>query len=273
VDLAAALEEPWFIWCHLAGLGRVWDAPLELRRQFCEPGDPEPWDSVEVPQLVLRAGHDPDELVAVTHAYAAQVAVLDGSLGALRQFMLDEPSGQRTLLVIAGVRGLALGEHGRVGTEADALYGELLHVPLLFRFPDGLGAAGRSAALVEPADLWATLGELLLSDTPGPRPTARSLTPLLREQHPLPNWRDRLAAAGHGGSRAIRTPAWFLRTDDKVELYAKPDDRWEANDVAVRCQEVVDLLLEALDQFVLAVADRQPAEFAPLDPVLVEGIE
>jgi len=273
LDQVALLESPWFVWCHLGMLGRLWDAPMDLRRQFCEEGDPEPWSAVEVPQLALAPDHDPDELLAVSHAYAGQVAVLDACLGALRQFLLDDPAGRQTMLVIAGARGLALGEHGCVGPTGDPLFGEVVHLPLLLRFPDGLGAAARSPALVEPADLWATLGELLLPDPPPPRPTARSLLTLLHEQQPAQPWRDRLAIVGRGGQRALRTPAWYLRTDEKVELYAKPDDRWEVNDVADRCQEVVDLLLEALDQFALVVGSGRPAEFAPLEPVLIEGME
>ncbi len=273
LDHAAPLARPWFVWCHLGALGRLWDAPLELRRRFCEEGDPEPWASVHVPRLTLAPDFDPDELLAVSHAYAGQVAVLDGCLGALRQFLLDDPAGRDTLLVVAGTRGLALGEHGQVGPAHDPLYGEVVHVPLLVRFPDGRGAAGRSPALVEPADLWATLWELLASDQAPPRPTARSLLPLLREQCPAPAWRDRLAIVGRDTERALRTPAWYLRAHEKAELYVKPDDRWEVNDVVARCQDVVDSLLGILEQFVETVGSGRPADFAPLEPVLLEGLE
>ena len=63
-----------------------------------------------------------------------------------------------------------MGEHRRLGPCDEALHGEFVHVPLFF-FPDGLAAerpagsmypwsAARSQALVEPADLWATLLDL-----------------------------------------------------------------------------------------------------------------
>lgn len=273
LDEVVSLSGPWFVWCHLGALGWLWDAPLELRRQFCEPGDPEPWPAVELPRLTLAGDYDPDQLLAISHAYAGQVCVLDACLAALRQFLLEEPAGRDTLLMIAGARGLALGEHRQVGPAADALYGEVIHVPLLVRFADGLAAAGRSPALVQPADLWATLWELLAAEHAPPRPTARSLVPLLREEYPAAAWRDRLAVAGRGAERALRTPAWYLRADEKAELYVKPDDRWEVNDVALRCPEVVEGLQGALDEYVQTVGSGRAADFAPLEPVLREGLE
>ena len=43
--------------------------------------------------------------------------------------------------------------------------------------------------------------------------------------------------------------------------------------MAVRCQEVVDCLLDAADRFEQAVYGGVVAELAPLSGVLVEGLE
>jgi hypothetical protein len=40
--------------------------------------------------------------------------------------------------------------------------------------------------------------------------------------------------------KALLTPDWFLT--ETGELYAKPDDRWETNNVAARCQHIVEEL-------------------------------
>ena len=44
----------------------------------------------------------------------------------------------------------------------------------------------------------------------------------------------------------MRTPAWFFRhpniVDTERELYLKPDDRWEVNNVAERCDDVVQAM-------------------------------
>ncbi len=95
--------------------------------------------------------------------------------------------------------------------------------------------------------------------------------PLVREE-PFAA-RQRLVVAGPGSERAIRTPAWYLRKSETPELYAKPDDLWEVNDVAVRCPEVVDCLLDAADRFEQAIYSGNVAELPPLSDVLVDGLE
>ena len=49
-----------------------------------------------------------------------------------------------------------------------------------------------------------------------------------------------------------------LQTDD-CELYAKPDDLWEVNDVSQRCPNEVRLFRELADQIALdpSLADRE----------------
>ena len=71
-------------------------------------------------------------------------------------------------------------------------------------------------------------------------------------------WRDATISTS-ASARSIRTAAWCLREDiaqreaagsdgatDVVELYVRPDDRWEANDVAKLCPEVVEELRAGL---------------------------
>jgi hypothetical protein len=84
--------------------------------------------------------------------------------------------------------------------------------------------------------------------------------------------RDRLVVAGADRERAIRTPAWYLRKTEPPELYVKPDDFWEVNDVAVRCQEVVECLLDAADRFEQTIYSGSVADLPALSDVLVEGL-
>jgi hypothetical protein len=98
-----------------------------------------------------------------------------------------------------------------------------------------------------------------------------SLLPLLREQGTIE--RDHVCVVGSSAERAIRTPAWYLRTAGRPELFAKPDDRWEANDVADRCGEVAECLEDAAEQYRQAVAAGNTADLPPLSDVLREGLE
>jgi hypothetical protein len=267
----APRDKNYLLWCHLGGLGTSWDAPSEFRRMYCEPGDPLPPDGPDVPDRALPKNFDPDELLGMVQSYAGQVSLLDACLGALGEFLDGLDAAGETLLALTSARGFPLGEHGRVGACGESLYGELTHVPLLLRFPDGAAASVRCQSLVEPADLWATLLEWFGVKPPG-SPTAMSLCPLARGDNLRP--RDRLCMVNRHEGRAIRTPAWRLITGARPELYAQPDDRWEVNDVASLCPAVVEGLQIAIEQFEQILSDGgRIADAPPLEDILVHGVE
>lgn len=286
IDRVESLREPFFVWCHLTGLGSPWDAPLDHRLRYVEPGDPQPSAAIEVPSRMLETGVDPDQTLAVTQAYAGQVSLLDTCLAAFLQCLESTKPGKETLLLATSARGLPLGEHRRIGPCDEALYSELIQVPLFVRFPDLSLAAGRSQALVEPADLWATILDWHGEPVPSGPLGGKSLLPLMREE--VESLRNRLYVAGPG-QRAIRTPAWYLReavapgaaqtgsadltTAGAVELFVKPDDRWEVNEVFARANSVAELLRDALDNYEQVAQGTSGVELCALDDVLLNGIE
>ncbi len=286
IEQVESLREPFLVWCHLTGLASPWDAPLDFRLRYVEPGDPEPPSSVEVPSRFLEPRFDPDQVLGICHAYAGQVSLLDTCLAAFLECLDAVRSGQETLLWVASARGFPLAEHRRVGPCGDALYGELVQVPLFARFPDPSLTAGRSQALVEPPDLWATI--LDWHGFPQPRGLVggKSLLPLARDE--VESVRDRLYVTAPG-QRAIRTPAWYLRervpsgspqaeTDmppgpGAAELFVKPDDRWEVNEVSDRAAPVVELLHEVIGNYEQAAKGDAGVELCALDDVLSSGLE
>ena len=271
IEWVQSARRPFFLWCHLGSLGTTWDAPRECRERFWGESDPPLLTTADVPDRMLPKGFDPDDLLIYTQAYAGQLALLDTCLGGFLEVLDGGHAAQKTLLAVTAARGFPMGEHLRLGPCDEALHGELVHVPLVLRFPDRLAAAARSQALVEPSDLWATLLNWWPKAVPPASPTGISLLPLVRNQRIAT--RDRLVVAVAGRERAIRTPAWYLRKSEPPELYAKPDDFWEVNDVANRCQEVVDCLLDAADQFEQTIYEGTVADLPALSDVLVDGLE
>jgi arylsulfatase A-like enzyme len=278
-SFAAAIEwirqrtEPFCLWFHARGMDGPWDAPLEFRNHFADEDDPEPPTFVAPPALRLEDSHDPDALLGIVHAYAGQVVLLDMCVAALLDALHESPLAEQTMLVLTSPRGFPLGEHRRVGAADEALYGELLHVPLLVRLPDQATAMQRSHALVQPPDLYPTLRDWFeLSDVGGAPEGAVSLLPLARGDE-LPR-RDCVCSIA-GQQRSIRTPAWFLRQEEEGgrELFLKPDDRWEVNEISNRREDVVEPLVQALDQFQEAAQSGKLAELPPLAEVLREGSE
>lgn len=273
IDWLASAQPPFLLWVHVSSLGKTWDAPLELRNQYADADDPLPPPIIVPPRLVLDESYDPDELLGHSLAYAGQVTALDACLTGLLDWLADRPWWAETLFSFKSARGIALGEHRRIGCWDEAMCGELLQVPWFLRLPDGVGRAARSQALVEPGDLCLTLAEhWQLPQPPANSRMAHSLLPLLDDRTFA--LRDRICSVASSGERAIRTPAWFMRWassqpapgDDPIAkhwLYAKPDDRFEMNDVADRCPEIIEALERAWDETAHA-ARSADVKLAPL---------
>jgi arylsulfatase A-like enzyme len=227
---------------------------------FADETDPDPPSFVEPPNRMLPEHHDPDELLGIVQAYAGQVALADMCLGPWLDAFEEHPLAGETLLVVTAPRGYPLGEHRRLGPCDQALYGELLHVPLFIRLPQAEPA--RLQRIVQPHQLHDLIGQTCgwLSKREPVGPTSFEF---LMRGHPD------AAYAAHGDQRAVRTPAWFLRelvreSKRTYELFAKPDDRWEANEVSSLCSDVVELLAAELDRFCEASATGQVAPVSAL---------
>lgn len=271
IDWLAPVQGPFMLWSHLGGLGMTWDAPLDFRQAYVESGDPPPPDGADVPDRMLPPDFDPDELLGISQAYAGQVTLLDACLGAFLDFFDSMPFADETMLMITSSRGFPLGEHRRVGACDDALFGELVRVPWMIRFPKEVDASQRTQALIEPSDLWATVLDWFEVDDALESPSGESVLRLLRRDEGL--FRDRLCIAGRDSARAIRTPAWYLRTGEPPELFAKPDDYWEVNEVSSLCREVTECLVDALEQYEQTLVAGRVADLPVLSDILINGLE
>jgi len=269
-DYLACTCRPFLLWIHTRGMYGPWDAPLALRNRFVDEDDPNPPDLAQGPCRMLDEDYDPDELLGIAQAYAGQVTLLDTCIGALLTGLAEDPQGSETALVLTGSRGFPLGEHRRVGAWDEALYSEATHVPYLVRLPDPHVAMARSQALVQPNDLYATLLDWFGLSTGPVFGAGSSLLPLMFGE--TQSIRDRAGVIA-GSERSIRTPGWYLRCSAVDELFVKPDDRWDANEVSDRCDDVASQLREALDQFQQAAHLGDFSQLPPLPNVLVEGLQ
>ena len=254
--------------------------PYSFRERYCEEAEPSPMAGATVPTRRLTENYDPDELLPVMQAYAGQISLLDICLGALLEDLEQLSLADRSVVSVTTRRGFPLGEHHRVGPVDDALYAELVHVPWILRLPDGAGAADRTQALMHSSDLApALLDALGLPIDTGTAAVGSALSLVHGQSQAL---RDRAFVSGTSAERAVRTGAWYMRVPEysppdsastrelAVELFAKPDDRWEVNDVADRCPQVVELLSAVLDAAESDDTERSPA---PLAEILTERLD
>jgi len=130
----------------------------------------------------------------------------------------------------------------------------------------------RIAALTQPVDLAPTFAEYL--GTPRPRVHGQSLWPLIRGEV------DAVRPYAASGLRIGDSEEWLLRTPERAlllpvavpagdpprsaQLYVKPDDRWEVNDLAQRYADEAAQLHDTLRAFVEATLRPGPLVAPPL---------
>jgi membrane-anchored protein YejM (alkaline phosphatase superfamily) len=175
--------------------------------------------------------------------YSGGVAVLDQVLAGLLDSLENGELGEETLFLLFSTRGFSLGEHDRVGVN-NYLYSENVQIPLFVRFPDGFGASVRIPALFGLSDLAIFLNNI--NDINNVADNESPFFDLVREKTEIIH--ERLRLTGKKDS-ALVTPNWFFRkvsdgymSEGYTELYVKPDDRWEINNIADRCPEIVEEL-------------------------------
>jgi arylsulfatase A-like enzyme len=232
-------------------------------------------DQVEFLTPLLDATAGPIEVRDVTllerlqGTYAAAVTELDSGIGLLIRELEHLGYLDGMVLVVTADRGLALGEHGFVGAYRPWPHDELIHLPLIVRLPGAAEAGLRISALTQPVDLRPTLLDLL--GLPEPAAHGFSLLPLVRgEKEQVRAYACAGLELGEALEWALRTPEWGLLLPRRTpaadpprgpQLYVKPDDRWEVNNVLQHRLEFAERLEQTLRGFV--EASRRPGPLKP----------
>lgn len=252
IDAVSQLKQNELLWIHTRGLGNPWDAPYGFRAQFAEEEDPDPSGSAQVPSLELDEEYDPDALHDIQCALAGQIVLLDQCMGVLMSVLQTEASD--VMFMLTSPRGFPMGEHRRVGWESPTLHHELLSVPGFLRFPERRYALRRHLGLLHTTDL----SELLLDwyESPDAKPGILDTD----------SQRARSYSISQGDNDTLlRTPSWQLRFVDfesergSAELYLRPDDQNEVNDVADRCADVVEAGRDFLRELMGATEENRAA--------------
>jgi arylsulfatase A-like enzyme len=262
-DLAA--DKQGLLWVEVGALLPPWTIPAEQLDLYFHPREhEEEEENDDAPDVPLEPSLAPaigplpapadESFLRLQSTYAGAVSLVDGAVGCFHQELRDHRLAEETLLIVTTDHGQALGEHGIVGPYRPWLHDELIHLPLLMRLPGAAEAGRRVAALTQPVDLFATL--LAASGIDPPSSHGYSLLPLARGEVELV--RSHACCGLRLGEReewALRTPEWsFLLpiaapAEDPPrfsQLYVKPDDRWEVNNVLQHHLELAERLEQAL---------------------------
>ncbi len=230
--------------------------------------------SIDVPAGAVGDVLSEAELFRLRRTYAGSMTLVDTWLGKLFEALRRMGRMDDTLVVFTSDQGEPLGEHGFVRRFRPWLYEELIHTPLIIRLPKGQRGGIRHQALVQTVDLLPTIVSALglppldLGETP---PHGHDLLPLIRgEQTKV---RDYACMGMDVAEFAIRTHLWHLivpvendpEEPRSAELFRKPEDRWDQNNVIDQHPEVAEHLELALRRFVAALESGR-LEDLPVPP-------
>jgi hypothetical protein len=199
---------------------------------------------------------DPSTLERLQTTYAAAVTAFDALVGVIVEELEEAQVLDWTAIMVTASSGLALGEHGYVGGHRAWLHEEIVHVPMIVRLPSAREAGRRIHALTQPADLFPTaLQALGLSAAPT---DGHSLFPLMHGET------ESVRSAACSGLAVGYSLEWSMRTVDwafllplstppedplrQPQLFVKPDDRWEVNDVRLHHLDLAEQLEKQLHE-------------------------
>ncbi len=289
LDRHASDAQPFLLWVDLFSPHGPWDPPLPYRDQYAA-AEPDEFEADEEGDLIEEEGDDlsledvrvlidvppgaigdvidESELLRLRRTYAGVVTMVDHQLGRFMEAMKRLGRLDDTLVIFTADQGEPLGEHGFVRRFRPWLYEELIHTPLIARMPKGEFGGSRSAALVQTVDLLPTILSAL-GLPPSDEAHGHDLLPVIRSEKA--RVRDYACLGMDGEEYAIRTPDWHLLVpvepdpDDPPrgpELYRKPEDRWDQNNVVSENGEIARRLELGLLRFVDAIKrdaiDRLP---------------
>jgi len=263
--LADNRDSPFCAYLHLMPPHKPYAAPKKLKRIFAGENPPTAWQGdFPFPGLEPEAEHaDTLPLGEWVNLYDANLRWADEGVAQLVRLLSRFRLLDNTLLIVTSDHGEAFGEHGYIDHNR-GVYDELLHIPLLLRFPGG-AVVGRVPALTQTVDILPTICDLL--EVPCPDTVqGRSLLPLIAGDTDSVN--DYVFARCCG-----ETPSYLVRTSDHaLMLYQggrlrclfdlKRDPRQLANVIDEKPEEAERLV--GVFRGFLHTQTRKPVRF--LDP-------
>ena len=127
------------------------------------------------PFSAAQVSASPADRAFIAGAYDEELLGVDHALAALFAAVASERFGERLLVIVTSDHGEEFAEHGGFA-HAHSLYNELLHVPLVIKYPAGVAAAaGARAEVAGLIDVVPTIRDVLGAAWPEAAFRGRSL--------------------------------------------------------------------------------------------------
>jgi arylsulfatase A-like enzyme len=214
----------------------------------------------------------PEQLQGEVDAYDGGIAYADHSIGQLLAELARHDLERNTLVIITSDHGESFGEHGLL-THRNALYREVIHVPLIFWWPGHLPADVRVSTPISTTELPATIMQLV-----GVREEKEFPAPSLAKLWSAPNhgahWQLPMSELAHMGFEPKQNPLrygamkslvslnwqYILHSKFGAQLYDWQNDPGELHNLAgtPEGQGIVRQLSEQLQEILAHSGDKQP---------------
>jgi arylsulfatase A-like enzyme len=286
------LSAPFFLFVHTFEVHDPYVPPPEFAMEFVDPSySGDIVSSQEELERLAGGGNywarnrefwrrvdreDPADIQHLRDLYDAEILFTDSQLAAFRQRLRSLELEDETILVVLSDHGEEFLDHG--GFLHNALFQEILHVPLVFRFPASLGLASgvRVRDVVQLIDVVPTLLEVL--DLPIPdHLQGTSLLSLIEGGERLERTVFSQWLAG-GRIVALRDGDWkYIQFKNQEQLFDLAADPKESSDRVPARPEVLAKLRARVDEIIgesFAFAEAQtPARRPQLDQETREQLE
>jgi arylsulfatase A-like enzyme/tetratricopeptide (TPR) repeat protein len=237
-------QGPFFAWVHLYDAHSPYEPPEPLLSDFRNRG--------------------------LAGLYDGEIAFADQQVARCISWLQRSGLDQRTIVVVAGDHGEALGSHGE-GTHGYFVYDYALHVPLIISTPIDDLRGVRVDEQVSLVDVFPTVLALAGIDVPG-RVHGRSLVPLMYgvpPEHPLYAYGESMTPSvqyGWSPLHCLRSPRYKFVQAPRPELYDLVADSGESHNIVREQQDVARLMSDELKRVMDDTSRDAPApEAANLD--------
>lgn len=156
-------QKPFFLFINYMECHEKYNPPHPYDRKFM-PDHYSPWRVLQVSpdkKQILKGSEKRkgEDLEIMTALYDGELCYLDSKIGELLDYLKSQNLLDDTVVIITSDHGDSLGEHNELGHRM-VLYEQLLHVPLIIRFPHMFTPGTRVSHLVQLTDLYPTLLEI-----------------------------------------------------------------------------------------------------------------
>jgi len=205
----------------------------------------------------------------IIDTYDAEIKSMDDSFIVLIDFLKENNLYDNTIIIFTSDHGEEFSEHGMMGWHGTTLFDEVLHIPLIVKFPNSLFASTVIDQQVRSIDILPTL--LDVCDIPNEEIfEGISLMSMVKGK------RKKLFAVSEMGSygKSIRTETWKYHRIGSLEmLFDLVNDPMEKINLSKDQLDTKDRLKTVLESFMAKQRISLPENKAKLDKETLEQLK